>query len=70
MIKVKRLLCALTVLNTASFGGVNAVAAEETYPTRSIKLIIPNPAGGVGDLTGRVLAERASAELIPSSLST
>jgi tripartite-type tricarboxylate transporter receptor subunit TctC len=63
MVKLQKLLCALTVLGPASFGGIGVVAAEETYPTRPIKMIVPNPAGGVGDLIARVLAEEMNAEL-------
>jgi len=57
------LLCALTVLGAASYGSIGIAAAEETYPTRPIKMIVPNPAGGVGDLIARVLAEEMNAEL-------
>jgi tripartite-type tricarboxylate transporter receptor subunit TctC len=63
MVKLKKVLCALTVLGAASFGSIGIAAAEEPYPTRLIKMIVPNPAGGVGDLIGRVLAEKVSAEL-------
>jgi len=63
MVKLKKLLCALTVLGAASFGSIGIAAAEETYPTRPIKMIVPNPAGGVGDLIARVLAEEMNAEL-------
>jgi tripartite-type tricarboxylate transporter receptor subunit TctC len=40
----------------------NAVAAQPC-PDRFIKLVIPNPAGGSGDLIARVLAEKAGAIL-------
>jgi tripartite-type tricarboxylate transporter receptor subunit TctC len=53
----------LTVLSAVSVGSASLASAAETYPTRLIKMIIPNPAGGVGDLIGRVLGERVSAEL-------
>jgi len=35
--------------------GLNVNA--ETYPSRPIQLIIPIPAGGGGDVNGRILAE-------------
>jgi tripartite-type tricarboxylate transporter receptor subunit TctC len=63
MIKLKMLLCSLAALGAANFGNINIAAAEGTYPTRPIKMIVPNPAGGVGDLISRVLAEKANAEL-------
>src|SRR5438105_13819782 len=63
MARFKRLLCAFTVLGAASFGGISIATAAEACPTRVIKMIIPNPAGGVGDLLGRVLGEKVSAEL-------
>ena len=40
-----------------------AAAKAEQYPTRVIKLVIPYPAGGVVDVTGRLLAERLQKEL-------
>ena len=63
MATFKRLLCAFTVLSAASFGGISSAPAAEACPARFIKMIIPNPAGGVGDLIGRVLGEKVSAEL-------
>lgn len=39
------------------------VAQAKTCPGRVIKMIIANPAGGVGDLVGRVLGEKASEDL-------
>jgi tripartite-type tricarboxylate transporter receptor subunit TctC len=32
--------------------------AAETYPNRPIHLIVPFPAGGIADLSGRIIAER------------
>ncbi len=63
MATFKRLLCAFTVLSAASFGGISSAPAAEACPARFIKMIIPNPAGGVGDLIGRVLGEKVSVEL-------
>jgi tripartite-type tricarboxylate transporter receptor subunit TctC len=31
--------------------------ADETYPSHSIRLIVPFPAGGIADLSGRLIAE-------------
>src|SRR5260370_14080416 len=66
MVTFKRLICAFTVLSAASFGGISMVTAAEACPARFIKMIIPNPAGGVGDLIGRVLGEKVSVELCQS----
>jgi tripartite-type tricarboxylate transporter receptor subunit TctC len=38
-------------------------AAAQNYPSRPITLIIPGPAGGPGDLVGRVLIERMKTSL-------
>jgi tripartite-type tricarboxylate transporter receptor subunit TctC len=38
-------------------------AAAQSYPSRPITLIIPGPAGGPGDLVGRVLIERMKTSL-------
>jgi tripartite-type tricarboxylate transporter receptor subunit TctC len=35
-------------------------AAEDNYPSRPIKLVVPWPAGGVADFLGRVVADRLS----------
>jgi tripartite-type tricarboxylate transporter receptor subunit TctC len=39
------------------------VAAAETWPSRPVTMIVPFPAGGNVDVTGRVLAERMRASL-------
>src|SRR6266403_676871 len=57
-----RLIC-VAVLGAASLGGVSIAIAAEVCPSKVIRMIIPNPAGGVGDLIGRVLGEKVSAEL-------
>jgi tripartite-type tricarboxylate transporter receptor subunit TctC len=38
-------------------------AEAQQYPSRAIKLVIPYPAGGVVDITGRLLAEHLQKEL-------
>jgi tripartite-type tricarboxylate transporter receptor subunit TctC len=44
----------LLIVALVFFGGYSALAME--YPTKPVTLIIPYPAGGSSDLTGRGLA--------------
>jgi tripartite-type tricarboxylate transporter receptor subunit TctC len=44
-----------------------APAAAETYPSRNLRLIVPYPPGGIGDLTARLLAEGLG-EILPVSM--
>ena len=39
-----------------------SVSAQQNYPTRPIRLVVPFPAGGVADVLGRMLAQRLSAQ--------
>lgn len=57
--KTFKTLISLLVLGLAF--AVNASAEE--YPSRVVKLIVPYPAGGVVDLTGRLLADELRKEL-------
>lgn len=45
------------------FGVASAVPAADTYPQRPVRLIIPYPPGGAGDIVGRMLATSLSAGL-------
>jgi len=56
---LKRLLLPLAGL--ALFGA--AAAAAETYPTHTVTIIVPFPAGGPADITGRVIADQLSRRL-------
>lgn len=38
-------------------------AAAQSYPTRSVRVVLPFPAGGGGDLIGRRVAQKLSAAL-------
>jgi tripartite-type tricarboxylate transporter receptor subunit TctC len=42
---------------------VGAAGAQEAYPSRPLKFILPFPPGGGTDILGRVIAERLSASL-------
>ena len=43
--------------------GVRAARAQDVYPNRVIKLVVPWPPGGVTDVTGRFCAQKLSTEL-------
>ena len=38
------------------------VSAQQTYPARPVRMIVPFPAGGVADVLGRMTAQRLSAQ--------
>jgi tripartite-type tricarboxylate transporter receptor subunit TctC len=42
---------------------LRAAKAEERYPNRPIKLVVPWPPGGVTDVTGRILAQYLASDL-------
>ncbi len=37
-------------------------SAQQNYPTRVVRLVVPFPAGGVADVLGRMMAQRLSAQ--------
>src|ERR1043165_8432468 len=37
---------------------VAAQSAQSTYPTRAVRMIIPYPPGGAGDIVGRLLTAK------------
>ena len=43
--------------------GATPVAAQEGYPNRALKLVVPFPPGGLTDVLGRAVAERLGAAL-------
>jgi tripartite-type tricarboxylate transporter receptor subunit TctC len=44
-------------------GFVPLLASAETYPSRTVKLIVPYAAGGTGDIVARIVADRLGAAL-------
>ena len=55
--RVSACLCALMML------AATAASGAETYPSRSITIIVPLPAGGSADILARVVAEKLRAAL-------
>ena len=51
----------------ASAGGLTALISpawsQASYPSRTIKMIVPYPAGGTTDLLGRLVADQLKAGL-------
>jgi len=50
--KIKQFLAALAAICLTS------IAAAQSYPNKPIKIVVPYPAGGNADITGRVLAKK------------
>lgn len=54
----------LLVATTGAMALAAAVhAGAQAYPTKPIKVVVPWPAGGIVDIAGRVIGEKAQAEL-------
>jgi tripartite-type tricarboxylate transporter receptor subunit TctC len=57
-------MAALAVLGTTQLLPIQpADAADPSYPTRPVMMIVPYPAGGATDIIGRILAEKLSERL-------
>ena len=61
MEKVMKILCVVILVAAINFYGSLAVA--QTYPTKSIRLIVPFPPGGSTDITGRMIAAKLTERL-------
>jgi tripartite-type tricarboxylate transporter receptor subunit TctC len=53
----------LALLTLASVALVSTAASQEAFPVRSIRLIVPYPAGGATDVVARIVAEKMSDRL-------
>jgi tripartite-type tricarboxylate transporter receptor subunit TctC len=56
----------LALIVAAAVGGVmptGGAAVAQSYPTRTIKIVVPFPPGGPTDVTARIFAERLQARL-------
>lgn len=58
---MRRLLVSLVFWLVGSWGG--SIAAAEAFPSRPIRMIVPVPPGGTGDLVSRPLAGAAGKAL-------
>ena len=52
----------VAMLGVAVLVGADVVAAAQICPSKTVKIVVANPAGGVGDLVARVLGEKVSAD--------
>jgi tripartite-type tricarboxylate transporter receptor subunit TctC len=62
-VRMKRALIALAALTLAVTAAVGGAAAQEQYPSRSVKFVVPFAAGSATDTLARVLANHMSASL-------
>jgi tripartite-type tricarboxylate transporter receptor subunit TctC len=63
---VKSSLALLATISTsllATILSIDSAAAQEHYPSRPIKIIVPYPAGGATDVVARLLADKLGAGL-------
>jgi tripartite-type tricarboxylate transporter receptor subunit TctC len=53
----------LAVLLVALVAPQTAARADTKYPTKAVRIVVPFAAGGIADITARVVAERLGARL-------
>jgi tripartite-type tricarboxylate transporter receptor subunit TctC len=61
--RISRGFLVAAIAATAAFATLAGAAPVVNYPTRPIRLFVPYGPGGVGDLTMRILADKASEQL-------
>jgi tripartite-type tricarboxylate transporter receptor subunit TctC len=55
---LRRSLCLVFLACVLALAPLTAVAQD--YPTKTIKIIVPNPPGGAGDITARLIGQKLS----------
>ena len=58
MNSLQRMLCALALVS-CGFGAAN-IAVAQSYPNKSIRIIVPYPPGGATDVMARLIAQKLS----------
>lgn len=48
------------LLTAIVFAAATSAAAAQSYPSRPIRMILPNPPGGANDIVGRIVAQKLS----------
>jgi len=59
----RNLMCLLAFLAAAGAMVLTSMAAAQNYPNRPVRIIVPFAAGGVGDITTRLIAEKLGDKL-------
>jgi tripartite-type tricarboxylate transporter receptor subunit TctC len=55
---MRKLLLSAALLLTVAVVGVVPVAAQSAYPSRPVRIVVPQPPGGGFDFVARLLADR------------
>jgi tripartite-type tricarboxylate transporter receptor subunit TctC len=60
---MKKLAAFIVALSALAAGAVSPAGAQANYPTRPVRIILPFAAGGVADITARVVADKLGEKL-------
>ena len=61
--RIRAVFCAITIAALLPLAGVSARAQTDTYPSKTIRLIVGFAAGGGNDLIARILADKLQTSL-------